>query len=222
MVTKYSMYGLEFDKYLDLDALYMGNWFFTADATATPMGGGYAYYDGTAFAPPAGRMAIPFPLGPFGSGWAVAVWYYSAGDVGKLILEWGTTTIDELSIWGSGTTTSIADPSEYPGFDINWYRTNYEDEIDCYTGGAPGWFREFFRTPLVVNGTMGQMLAADSSGAAPGWFANNRFMDGGGDSSVMWWLGVRTNGKNAGSSSAQLKIGGIQVFRVNADSSYMA
>jgi hypothetical protein len=45
-------------------------------------------------------------------------------------------------------------------------------------------------------------------------------MNGGGDGSVVWWLRVRVNGKNASSSAYRARIYSLEVVRVEQTTGY--
>lgn len=160
------------------------------------------------------------PLGPLGSGWAVNVWAGNGLDKGILQLEWATTTADELSYFNIGSDVSIADPAEVfsvTGSPLPFYKTTQggsaSSAIDWY--GGSGWGFISLRSPLVVAGADGQMLAADGT-ANTGFVAHDN-MYGGGDPSVYWWLRMRVNGKNASSSGYNMKIAAVYVARYNAN-----
>lgn len=227
----HSVYGLEWQVLTS-----KGNW--TGGNTATdPTGGSWVPTDDSA-APFGGyisttvdkdyfQFAMP-NLGPQGSSYAVAVWYYGNTDAPQLEIEWATGPIDEAgnTTGPIGSDTSIVGPWDvavWSATDFSWYNTNNAGDAshswkwDSYaTGGGIGWDVVVERSPFVIMGVDGTPLTAN--GSASTTFEWNREFNGGGGPGIAWWVRVLVNGKNASSSGYHAKIAGIRVYRFNGSS----
>lgn len=181
------------------------------------------------------EKGIYFGLGPLGpaTGWGVDLLLKSGSSAGRVILEFGTTPVDEqaasISVGypppGLGSDKSIADPDfmqnagasdEFSGW---WKADPGYTGIDLYTAGAATWdiypWYTFSANMFWVAGADGTMLTAD--GVNPGPYdasIGNSFETGGGD--VAWWMRVRANGKNASSSGYGFQMAGFNMYRVNS------
>lgn len=188
---------------------------YTLDNTA-PFG---AYIDETS---DGSWFAFAMPLGPRYSMWAVGVWYYRTSDGGIIELEWATTSIDQLATDGYGSIRSVENPPGDVG--ASWFypsATAGHYQIDTYNAVSSWQFQR--KSRIIIVGADGTMLSADGAtatdvaGVYEGLLSDQKAMNGGGDPSVMWWLRLKTNGKNASSSGYRMRVAGVSVARIHAD-----
>lgn len=223
--NKYTMLGPEWDAYTGSGNTltggngsdnFGGSWVYTTDSAA-PFGG----YVSTTVNDD--WMYFGMPLGPRLTGWSVDLWVWNDDDVGKLDIEWATLGVDELASYTLGSAISIIDPIEFPQPTMTWYNTNNLGDlgnsyrIDPYTAGAPSWVCYPARSPIVITGADGDMLSSNGTTPSPDTWTWNKAMNGGGDSSVYWWMRFRVNGKNASSSAYNAKVAAARVVRMNGN-----
>lgn len=193
-----------------------GNWQWQADATSP--------FNLIRLATDTDADWFPFPvgnLGPRGTGYAVAVWYYGNIDAPKLKLEWATGPIDEQGNTSgpNGSTTSVVGPADiafWGATAFGWYDTAAPaaDGWDTYkTGVSIGWQVVIERSPFFLDGVDGTPLTADASGF--GGFGSCKAFNGGGGPDLWWWVRLLVDGKNASSSGFNAKIGQVEVYRLN-------
>lgn len=215
--NKHSILGPEFQAFESVVGVAQGTspFGYTFDNTA-PFG---AYIDETT---DGSWFTFAMPLGPRYSMWAVNVWYQRSSDGGIIELEWATTSIDQIGTDTYGSVRSIANPPGDVG--ASWYypsATASHYQIDTYNAGT-SWVHAR-RSRIIIVGADGVMLSADGAtasdvtGVYEGLTATQKAMNGGGDPSVMWWLRLKCNGKNASSSGFRMRVAGVSVVRIHAD-----
>lgn len=185
-----------------------GSWTASADLTA-PWGG----YIETTTNDDWFMVAMP-NLGPQGSSYAVAVWYYADTDCGKIEIEWATGPIDEFAGAGVGSSTSIIGPNDIAynsATALNWYNVNngadpsHDYRWNAYSA-SPGWGLVVERSPFWLGGADGTMLTANASGY--GDFEWNKEFNGGGGADIVWWVRLHVYDKDVSSSGYRAKIAG--------------
>jgi hypothetical protein len=197
-----------------------GSWVPNDDLTA-PFGG----YLSTTVDHDYFSFAMP-NLGPQGSSYAVAVWYYGGPDAPQLEIQWATGSIDEAGSTSGpiGSDTSIVGPNDvafWSATDFSWYHTNNAGDTahswkwDAYAASG-GWDLVIERSPFYLAGVDGTPLTAN--GGSVGDFEWNRSFNGGGGPDIAWWVRILVNGKNGSSSGYNAKIAGIRVYRFNGAS----
>jgi len=181
--TKYSIDGYNWHHYDDEAPAYNVGFDFVDDATS-PQG---TYWTNSFGAGAAGDYFIfGAPLGPRGSAWFPDLTYNFGVTGGHVVMELQTQPMDYLGV------PNLPTPPDVNGTWVNWL--NY---IECYSATpfdptASAWtFISGEGGALVIGGSGGTMMTAETGAAAAPYPPNSRVFNGGGDGSVMWYLRFR-------------------------------
>lgn len=230
--TEHSVWGWWLRPYTDHS---QGNEAFgspTYDAAA-PFG---AYISSIGATQANAEEGIYFGLGPLGprTSWGVDLIMRQGPDSGKVIVEFGTTPVDEQG-WslevgypppGIGTDKSIVTPYQSTGigsgggeFSGWWQADTAFTGIDLYSAVNTDWeywpWYSFSTAPFWVLGDDGSMLTAHGQNGPVDAANQQCFITGGGDQA--WWMRIRANGKNASSSGYGFRLAGFRMYRQNGD-----
>jgi hypothetical protein len=146
-------------------------------------------------------MVVGCPLGPKGSRWAVDLWWGKGADYGDIDFEWQTTSVD---VPGS-TSEYVAEPvTSNP-----WYKSDMTKTLVTGYNAVTINTSDTQLGGIIPNGADGTMLSADGTASA----FTYRYMNGGGDASVWWWLRLKSTTKNAASTGYRMRIHGLRIRR---------